>query len=142
MNNNEAPVAKNYAVSYAGEAKEAEAIAATTLAYNDEYVAFINYTDATYIYMYNEAVTTTIEAVDAEVDRYDSYLRGDVYGYTLEEKVHVRNEHKCPHCGEIISVDEYDDYEEVDSCCGFYGESIEDNGILDSISSDLKFKED
>ena len=82
MNNNEAPVAKNYAVSYAGEAKEAEAIAATTLAYNDEYVAFINYTDATYIYMYNEAVTTTIEAVDAEVENSVIY---DLTGRRIEK---------------------------------------------------------
>ena len=68
MNNNEAPVAKNYAVSYTGEAKEAEAIAATTVAYNNEYVAFINYTDATYIRVYNEAVTTEIESVAVETE--------------------------------------------------------------------------
>ena len=79
--------------------------------------------------------------VDAEVERYDSYLRGDTYQYTLEEKVHVRNETRCPHCNEIIDVDEYDDYEEVDSCCGFYGDCLETNGILDNISSDLKFVE-
>ena len=68
MNNAEAPVAKNYAVSYTGEAKEATAIAATAVAYNNEYVAFINYTDATHISMYNEAVTTTIENIEAEVE--------------------------------------------------------------------------
>ena len=68
MNNNEAPVAKNYAVSYTGEAKEAEAIAATAVAYNNEYVAFINYTDATYIRVYNEAVTTEIESVAVETE--------------------------------------------------------------------------
>ena len=68
MNNNEAPVAKNYAVSHTGEAKEAEAIAATTVAYNNEYVAFINYTDATYIRVYNEAVTAEIESVAVETE--------------------------------------------------------------------------
>ena len=68
MNNEEAPVAKNYAVSYTGEAKEATAIAATAVSYNNEYVAFINYTDATYISMYNEAVTTAIENIEAEVE--------------------------------------------------------------------------
>ena len=79
--------------------------------------------------------------IEAEVDRYDDYLRGDVYGYTLEEKIHICNEHKCPHCGEVISVDEYDDYEEVESCYGFYGDCLEDNGILDNLPSELKFKE-
>lgn len=68
MNNGVEPVAKNYAVSYTGEAKEATAIAATAVAYNNEYVAFINYTDATHISMYNEAVTTTIEDIEAEVE--------------------------------------------------------------------------
>lgn len=47
--------------------------------------------------------------------------------FTLEEKVHARNETRCPHCGEVIKVDEYDDYEEVDSCGGFYGDTLEDN---------------
>ena len=82
MNNAEAPVAKNYAVSYAGEAKEAEAIAATTVAYNDEYVAFINYTDATYITVYNEAVTTEIESVEAEVENNVIY---DLTGRRIEK---------------------------------------------------------
>ena len=81
-------------------------------------------------------------AVDDEVETYDYYLRGEVYGYTLEEKVHYKDETRCPHCNEIIKVDEYDDWEEVDSCWGFYGSCLEENGILDSISSDLKFKEE
>jgi len=80
--------------------------------------------------------------VDGEVETYDYYLRGEVYRYTMEEKVHYRNETRCPHCNEIIDVDEYDDWEEVDSCCGFYGSCLEENGILDSISADLKFVEE
>ena len=82
MNYNEAPVVKNYAIAYTGEAKEAEAIAATTLAYNDEYVAFINYTDATYISVYNEAVTTEIESVNAEVENNVIY---DLTGRRIEK---------------------------------------------------------
>lgn len=80
--------------------------------------------------------------MDNEVETYDQYLRNDVYRFTLEEKVHNRNETTCPHCGEVIKVDEYDDYEEVDFCCGFYGAYLEDNGILDQIGSDLKFIEE
>ena len=47
----------------------------------------------------------------AEVEQYDLYLRGEVYGYTLEE-----------------------DGCEVDSCWGFYGEYPE---VLNSIAGDL-----
>lgn len=80
--------------------------------------------------------------LEGEMETYDQYLRNEVYSFTLEEKVHYRNETTCPHCGEVIKVDEYDDYEEVDSCCGFYGDCLEENGILDNISGDLKFVEE
>ena len=80
--------------------------------------------------------------IESEVQIYDYFLRGEVYSFTLEEKVHVRNETRCPHCGKVIKVDEYDDYEEVDSCGGFYGDTLEDNGIIDEIGSDLQFVEE
>lgn len=82
------------------------------------------------------------QIIENEVQIYDYFLRGEVYSFTLEEKIHVRNETKCPHCGEVIKVDEYDDYEEVNSCGGFYGDTLEDNGILDEIGSDLQFVEE
>ena len=79
--------------------------------------------------------------MNGEVETYDQYLRGDVYGYTLTKQVHVRDEIKCPHCNEIIRVDEYDNEVEEDSCWGFYGECIEDNGIIDYMGN-LKFVEE
>ena len=79
--------------------------------------------------------------LEGEMKVYDQYVRNECYRYTLEEKVHIKNETICPHCGEVIKVDEYDDYEEVDSCCGFYGDCLEENGILDYIG-DLKFIEE
>ena len=72
-----------------------------------------------------------------EVKTYDQYLRNDVYGFTLSKTV-VKQD-KCPHCGEIIREYEADEF--VDSCWGCYGDCLEDNGILDSISSDLSFVE-
>ena len=51
----------------------------------------------------------------AEVETYDLYLRGEVYGYTL------LNEN-----GEI-----------EDSCWGFIGSDIETNGILDNIGEKI-----
>ena len=73
--------------------------------------------------------------MDNEVKVYDRYLRGDVYGFKLTKK--VIEQEICPHCGEVIR--EYEDEEEVDSCRGFYGDCLEENGILGEISSDLQF---
>ena len=81
------------------------------------------------------------EYIESEMKVYDQYLRNECYRYTLEEKVHYRNETTCPHCGEVIKVDEYDTYEEVDSCGGFFGDCLEDNGIIDYLG-DLKFVEE
>lgn len=73
--------------------------------------------------------------MENEVEIYDMYLRGEVYGFVLTKK--VIEQEKCPHCGEIIR--EWEDEEEFDSCWGFYGDCIEDNGILDNLNRDLKF---
>lgn len=75
--------------------------------------------------------------MDNEVKVYDQYLRGEVYGFTLTKT--VIEQETCPHCGEVIR--EYEEDEEVDSCYGFYGDCLEENGILDNISSDLKIIE-
>ena len=47
-----------------------------------------------------------------EVRIYDDYLRGEVYGFVLEKK------EVCACCGRI-------EYEEIDSCWGFYGTDLE-----------------
>lgn len=44
----------------------------------------------------------------AEVEEYDHYLQGEVYGFTL-----------------------YENGEEIDSCWGYYGDDLAKNGILD-----------
>lgn len=75
--------------------------------------------------------------LEGEMETYDQYLRGDVYGYTLTKK--VIEQETCPHCGEVIS--EYEEEEEVDSCWGFYGDCLEDNGILDNLG-DVRFAEE
>lgn len=75
--------------------------------------------------------------MDNEVKVYDQYLRGEVYGFTLTKT--VIEQETCPHCGEVIR--EYEEDEEVDSCYGFYGDCLEENGILDNISDDLKIVE-
>lgn len=77
------------------------------------------------------------EYLEAEMKTYDQYLRGDVYGFKLTKKVIVQE--KCPHCGVVI--EEYEDEVEEDSCWGFYGDCLEDNGIFDNLG-DLEFVED
>lgn len=72
--------------------------------------------------------------IEAEMETYDNYLRGDVYGFTLTKKIAVQE--TCPHCGEIIR--EYEDEVVEDSCWGFYGDDLEINGILDNLG-DLEF---
>ena len=75
--------------------------------------------------------------VNKEVKVYDQYLRGDVYGYKLTKK--VIHQEKCPHCGKIIR--EYENEEEIESYQGFYGDCIEENGIIDYLRTDLQFVE-
>lgn len=57
------------------------------------------------------------EIIQSEIDVYDSYIRGEVYGYCLEEGHTV--EHKDLITGAIWTSTEY---EVVDSCYGFYGD--------------------
>lgn len=80
--------------------------------------------------------------IESEMNTYDQYVQGEVYGYTLTKTVHVRDEIKCPHCNEVIRVDEYEDEEQIDSCWGFYGDCLEENGILEYVPNDIKFVEE
>ena len=75
--------------------------------------------------------------IEGEMETYDQHLRGDVYGFTLKKTV-VKQD-KCPHCGEVIR--EYEVEEKDDSCWGFYGDCLEDNGILDVLGG-LEFDDE
>lgn len=59
--------------------------------------------------------------IQSEIDTYDHYIQGEVYGYCLEEGHTV--EHKDLVTGAIWTSTEY---ETVDSCCGFYGDCSSD----------------
>lgn len=61
------------------------------------------------------------EVIKSEIDIYDDYIRGDVYGYCLEEGHTI--EHKDLVTGAIWTSTEY---ETVDSCYGFYGDCSPD----------------
>ena len=61
------------------------------------------------------------EIIQSEIDTYDYYIQGEVYGYCLEEGHTV--EHKDLVTGAIWTSTEY---EVIDSCGGFYGDCSSD----------------
>jgi len=61
-----------------------------------------------------------------EVEVYDQFLTGEVYGFVVEEKIE-RESCTCPTCT-------CDDWETVDSCWGFFGSDIEKNGIAEHLN--------
>ena len=62
-----------------------------------------------------------------EVETYDQYLTGDVYGYKLFNivKCDLGHEHK----------------EEIDSCWGFYGDNFDENGLFDHVGEEFFSKD-
>jgi hypothetical protein len=71
-----------------------------------------------------EKVANCVRQIENEVETLDQYIRGDVYGYQLIQK------ENCDCCGS-------EDEEVIDSCWGFYGEDIEENGILEYIPEEF-----
>ena len=61
------------------------------------------------------------EVLEGEVETYDQFLRGEVYGFVVEERDH------CDSCGR-------EEWQHVDSCWGFFGHDLEQNGIADYLS--------
>lgn len=66
-----------------------------------------------------------IEIMEGEVEDYDTYLRGEVYGYILYE------------LGDDPEEDSEETAEEIDSCWGFYGDDLLENGIPDNCGCGL-----
>ena len=61
--------------------------------------------------------------LERELDVYNKYCRGEVYGYVVYEKDY------CPECDTIENI-------EIDRCSGFYGLNIEKNGMLNHMPSE------
>ena len=60
----------------------------------------------------------------SEVETYDDYLTGNVYGYVVESRP--------------ADADEDAGWDGGDSCWGFYGDDLEKNGIMDYIREYVK----
>jgi hypothetical protein len=59
--------------------------------------------------------TRAIKYLEGEIETYDDYLRGNVYGYILEELV------------EDGDPEDKNDWEEIESCWGFYGDNYKED---------------
>lgn len=70
-----------------------------------------------------EVMQKAIKYMEGEVDTYDQYLRGDVYGFIIETW------NPEPGCG----------WETEDSCSGFYGDDMKTNGIEEHIPQELHY---
>ena len=62
-------------------------------------------------FLIGEHIKIAREALIAEVETYDQYLRGDIYGFLVETP----------------------DGEHIDSCSGFYGTEWKENGMADHL---------
>ena len=117
-----------------------------TYPYNDYWdssiIGFAYVEKASMAYMIGSWKAEALAAIREEVAMLDKFLQGEVYTATLEKKTHIYKEEKCPHCGEVISTSEWDDWEEVESASGFYGYDLEENGILHDFCNGLHFKEE
>ena len=77
------------------------------------------------------------EIIQSEIDVYDDYIQGEVYGYYLEEGHAV--EHKDLVTGAIWTSTEY---ETVDSCYGFYGSDCSLNILCAALGDDWEVVEE
>lgn len=65
------------------------------------------------------------ELLRGEVETYNMELTGEIFRFVVEKIT------ECKECG-------IEHIEEIDSCGGFYGYDLEQNGILDNISKELQ----
>ena len=73
-----------------------------------------------------ELIAKVEKILVAEIKEYDTYLRGEIYGYVLEKV------HDCGECGK--EVDEH-----IDSCWGFYGSNWKENGMVDNVGKEYVY---
>ncbi len=64
------------------------------------------------------------KAMEGEIELLVMWAENDIYGYTIDKA------NTCDHCKRT-------DWEEVDSCWGFYGDDIDKNGMIGNLPSDM-----
>jgi hypothetical protein len=72
-----------------------------------------------------EQIEKVKEYLKGEVETYDQFLRGDVYGFVLSKAEH------CETC-------DHEEWKNEESCWGFYGDDPFENGIADHLDEDIR----
>lgn len=67
-------------------------------------------------------------AITADIKTLDQYLNNDIYWYELKSRP----------IGDTKSVTTKDDWEDIDSCGGFYGTDILESGLCEAVAYGLK----
>lgn len=66
-----------------------------------------------------------IEIMEAEVEIYDQYLTGDAYGFNL-------------YSAELVEEEKEPEWNEEESCWGFFGSDMMENGIVDEVGNGFR----
>lgn len=74
------------------------------------------------------------EILEDTKNLFDSWAWGDVFGITIEEGTTIQVVEK--ETQKVLR--EEIDWEQIDSCGGFYGEDFENNGMMDHVPDELK----
>jgi hypothetical protein len=69
-------------------------------------------------YMTKRRIERVRKAIESDTDVYDSYIRGDVYGYSIEDS----------------------NGDQIDSCAGFYGYDFEKNGLYEQAKPAIDYE--
>ena len=80
----------------------------------------------------------TEEILKGSRELFDAWIWGDVFGFkesTKKEFVKIPREQY--NAGNFDNVEDEIEWEETDSCWGFYGDDFENNGMLDYVSKEL-----
>jgi hypothetical protein len=82
--------------------------------------------------VWNEAKQAkALSCLENEVKTLDIFMQGDIYGYVLEKLVY---EFEQP-VEEILAADDSLNWVATDSCWGFYGDDVVENGIADHLKA-------
>jgi hypothetical protein len=70
-----------------------------------------------------ELIEKAIASLESEVKTYNQYLTGDIYGFSVVERVTCDEDHEHEN--------------EIDACWGFYGSDPKTNGMMDHIDDEI-----
>lgn len=70
--------------------------------------------------------------LEAEVETYDQFISGEVYGFILEEREAELN---------LFGEEVVGEWDETDSCWGFYGRDVEKSGLIEHIPDDERARQ-